>query len=41
MDPGTDVSMPIRILTMAITSMADNGGMDYIGGVEQRKKGKT
>lgn len=41
MDPGIDVSMPVRILTMIITSMADNGGRDYIGGVGQRKKGNT
>lgn len=41
MDPGTDVTMSIRILAIAITQMADKGGMDYIGGVGQAKKGKT
>lgn len=41
MDPRMDTSIPIRILTMTITLMADNGGMDYFGGVGQRKKGKT
>lgn len=38
MDPGIDVSTAVRILTMIITSMADNEGKDYIGGVGQRKK---
>lgn len=33
--------MPIKILTIAITKMADNGGRGYIDGVGQRNKGKT